>query len=113
MAQTGNTGQMLIDTTNIFTTDEKFDTRDAVLKWARKVGNTRSDKKNGLRGQNDKLILGCDKGEKYDSSGSSTTSASKQCNYPFKIRATPSTDGSGWKVHVKCGVHNHTSNADS
>jgi hypothetical protein len=53
------------------------------------------------------LILGCDKGGKYDSSGSSTTSASKKCNCPFKIRATPSTDGSGWKVHVKCGVHNH------
>jgi alpha-glucosidase len=53
------------------------------------------------------LILGCDKGGKYDSSGSSTTSASKKCNCPFKIRVTPSTDGSGWKVHVKCGVHNH------
>jgi alpha-glucosidase len=106
---------MLVDTTDIFTTDEKFDTRDAVLEWARDVGDankvsiiiTRSDKKNGVRGQNDKLILGCDKGGKYDSSGSSTTSASKKCNCPFKIRATPSTDGSGWKVHVKCGVHNH------
>jgi hypothetical protein len=31
MAQTSNAGQMLVDTTNIFTTDEKFDTRDAVL----------------------------------------------------------------------------------
>ncbi|KAK2366952.1 PKS-NRPS hybrid synthetase [Trifolium repens] len=115
MAQTGNTGQMLVDTTYIFTTDEKFDTRDAVLKWARKVGDankvsiiiTRSDKKIGVRGRNDKLILGCDKGGKYDSSGSSTTSASKKCNCPFKIRTTPSTDGSGWKVHVKCGLHNH------
>ncbi|KAK2383491.1 protein FAR1-RELATED SEQUENCE [Trifolium repens] len=115
MAQTGNADQMLVDTTDIFTTDEKFNTRDAVLKWARKVGDankvsiiiTRSDTKNGLRGRNDKLILGCDKGGKYDSSGSSTTSASKKCNCPFKIRATPSTDGSGWKVHVKCGVHNH------
>ncbi|KAK2418954.1 protein FAR1-RELATED SEQUENCE [Trifolium repens] len=49
----------------------------------------------------------CQQSGKYDSSGSSTTSASKKCNCPFKIRATPSTDGSGWKVHVKCGVHNH------
>ncbi|KAK2373976.1 protein FAR1-RELATED SEQUENCE [Trifolium repens] len=115
MAQTGNTCQMLVDTTDIFTTDENFDTRDVVLEWARKVGDankvsiiiTRSDKKIGVRGRNDKLILGCDKGGKYDSSGSSTKSASKKCNCPFKIRATPSTDGSGWKVHVKCGVHNH------
>jgi hypothetical protein len=53
MAQTGNADQMLVDTTNIFTTDEKFDTRDAVLEWARDVGDankvsiiiTRSDKK--------------------------------------------------------------------
>ncbi|KAK2424380.1 hypothetical protein QL285_034747 [Trifolium repens] len=67
----------------------------------------RSDKKNGVRGRNDNLILGCDKGGNYDSSGSSTTSASKKCNCPFQIRATPSTNGSGWKVHVKCGVNNH------
>ncbi|CAJ2672967.1 unnamed protein product [Trifolium pratense] len=115
MAQIGNTSQILVDTTNVFTTDQKFATPDAVLTWARDVGDankvsiiiTRSDKKNGIRGRNDKLILGCDKGGKYDSSESSTTTASKKCNCPFKIRAAPSTDGSGWKVQVIHGVHNH------
>jgi hypothetical protein len=31
MAQTGNTGQMLVDTKNIFITNKKFDTRETVL----------------------------------------------------------------------------------
>jgi hypothetical protein len=70
MARTGNACQILVDTTNIFTTDEKFDTREAVVTWAWDVGYankgsiiiTRSYKKNGVRGRNDKLILGCDMG---------------------------------------------------
>ncbi|GAU43672.1 hypothetical protein TSUD_302350 [Trifolium subterraneum] len=65
MAQTCNTGQNLVDTTDVFTTNDKFDTREVVLKWAKDVGIankvsiiiTRSDKKNGVRGRNDKLIL--------------------------------------------------------
>ncbi|CAJ2645087.1 unnamed protein product [Trifolium pratense] len=115
MAQIGNTSQILVDTIDVFTTDQKFATPDVVLTWARDVGDankvsiiiTRSDKKNGIRGRNDKLVLGCDKGGKYDSSESSTTTASKKCNCPFKIRAAPSTGGSGWKVQVIHGVHNH------
>ncbi|XP_045792022.1 protein FAR1-RELATED SEQUENCE 5-like [Trifolium pratense] len=115
MAYLGDTSQILVDTTDVFTTHQKFATPDDVVKWARDVGDankvsiiiTRSDKKNGIRGRNDKLILGCDKGGKYDSSESSTISASKKCNCPFKIRAAPSTDGSGWKVQVIHGVHNH------
>jgi hypothetical protein len=115
MAQSGDTGQNSVDTTDVFTTNDKFDTREDVLKWAEDVGIankvsiiiTRSDKKNGIRGRNDKLILGCDRGGKYDTSQSSTSTASKKCNCPFKLRATPSIDGSGWKVQVQCGVHNH------
>ncbi|GAU37422.1 hypothetical protein TSUD_395410 [Trifolium subterraneum] len=115
MAQSGDTGQNSVDTTDVFTTNDKFDTREDVLKWAEDVGIankvsiiiTRSDKKNGVRERNDKLILGCDRGGKYDTSQSSTSTASKKCNCPFKLRATPSIDGSGWKVQVQCGVHNH------
>ncbi|GAU50943.1 hypothetical protein TSUD_375430 [Trifolium subterraneum] len=115
MAQSGDTGQNSVDTTDVFTTNDKFDTREDVLKWAEDFGIankvsiiiTRSDKKNGIRGRNDKLILGCDRGGKYDTSQSSTSTASKKCNCPFKLRATPSIDGSGWKVQVQYGVHNH------
>ncbi|XP_045819492.1 protein FAR1-RELATED SEQUENCE 5-like [Trifolium pratense] len=91
MAYLGDTSQILVDTTDVFTTDQKFATLDDVVTWARDVGDankvgiiiTRSDKKNEIRGRNDKLILGCDK------------------------RVAPSTDGSGWKVRVIHGVHNH------
>ncbi|XP_045794268.1 uncharacterized protein LOC123889112 [Trifolium pratense] len=90
MAYLGDTSQMLVDTTDVFTTHQKFATPDDVVKWARDVGDankvgiiiTRSDKKNEIRGRNDKLILGCDKGGKYDSS-------------------------ERWKVQVIHGVHNH------
>lgn len=34
-------------------------------------------------------------------------SATKKCGCPFKIRLTPSKDGSGWKIDVKCELHNH------
>jgi hypothetical protein len=101
MAQTNDKNQTSVDTTDVFTTDEKFVTRDAVVKWAQKLGIanrvsviiTRSDKKTGKRGRNDKLILGCDKGGKYEVE-SSTATATKKCGCPFKIRATPATDGS-------------------
>jgi hypothetical protein len=99
---------MLVDTTDVFTMKEKFDTREVVVTWAWVVGDankisiiiTRSYKKNGTRGRNDKLILGCDRGGKYDSSESFTLTASKKSNCPFKIRVTPSTDGSRCKVKV-------------
>ncbi|XP_058749864.1 uncharacterized protein LOC131622860 [Vicia villosa] len=61
----------------------------------------------GKRGRSDKLVFGCDRGGKYKKTDSETQSASKRCGCPFKIRSTPSKDGSGWKIDVKCGVHNH------
>ncbi|MCH82995.1 hypothetical protein A2U01_0003809, partial [Trifolium medium] len=54
----------------------------------------------GLRGWN------CQQSGKYEVE-SSTTTATKKCSCPFKIKATPSTDNSRWKVQVKCRVHNH------
>ncbi|XP_045810553.1 uncharacterized protein LOC123904996 [Trifolium pratense] len=94
MAQTGDTSQMSVDTTDVFTTNKKIYTREAVVTWAQDVGIVnkvsiiiRSDKKNGKRGRNDKLILGCDKGGQYDSSESSTTTTSKKC-HPRKARLT-------------------------
>jgi hypothetical protein len=34
MAQTNDTIQMLVDTTDVFTMKEKFDTREVVVTWA-------------------------------------------------------------------------------
>jgi hypothetical protein len=113
-SQASITNQTHVDTTAVFTTTQKFATREAVVEWAREVGFTnkvtinitRSDTKTGKRGRSDKLILGCDRGGKYEAESLKKT-ANKKCDCPFKIRSTPSTDGSGWKVEVRCGIHNH------
>ncbi|XP_058746689.1 uncharacterized protein LOC131619629 [Vicia villosa] len=68
---------------------------------------TRSDTKTDKRGRYGKLIFGYDRGEKYKEEDSGTQSASKKCGCPFKIRSTLSKDGFGWKIDVKCGLHNH------
>jgi hypothetical protein len=113
-SQASITNQTHVDTTAVFTTTQKFATREAVVEWAREVGFTnkvtinitRSDTKTGKRGISDKLILGCDRGGKYEDESLKKT-ANKKWDCPFKIRSTPSTDGSGWKVEVRCGIHNH------
>jgi len=101
--------------TAAFTTAQRFDTREAVVSWAREirirnkviVTITRSDTETGKRGRSNKLILGWDKGGRYKRVKSSTQSASKKCDCPFKNRSTLLKDGLGWKVEVKCGFHNH------
>ncbi|XP_058780839.1 uncharacterized protein LOC131654932 [Vicia villosa] len=107
--------QTCVDTTDVFVTGQKFATREEAISWIKDVGIrnkvtviiARSDIKTGKRGRSDKLIFGCDRGGKYKKTDSETQSASKRCGCPFKIRSTPSKDGSGWKIDVKCGVHNH------
>ncbi|XP_058775357.1 uncharacterized protein LOC131649622 [Vicia villosa] len=103
-----------IDTTDVFTTSERFVTREEVICWVKETGINnkvtviiaRSDTETGKRGRSNKVIFGCDKGGKYKDK-SETQSATKRCGCPFKIKSTPAKDGSGWKVDVKCGVHNH------
>jgi hypothetical protein len=72
--------------TNVFTTNERFATREIVVEWAREVGIankvsiiiTRSDKKIEKRGRNDKLILGRDKGGKYEVESSTIYNCNKK-----------------------------------
>ncbi|XP_058760410.1 PKS-NRPS hybrid synthetase cheA-like [Vicia villosa] len=107
--------QTCVDTTDVFVTGQKFATREEAISWIKEVGIrnkvtviiTRSDTKTSKRGRSDKLVFGCDRRGKYKKTDSETQSASKRCGCPFKIRSTPSKDGSGWKIDVKCGVHNH------
>ncbi|XP_050920359.1 uncharacterized protein LOC127137994 [Lathyrus oleraceus] len=68
---------------------------------------TLSDTKTSKRGRSDKVIFGCDRGGKYKEGNSEIQSATKKCGCPFKIRSTPSKDGSGWKIDVKYGLQNH------
>ncbi|KAI5391986.1 hypothetical protein KIW84_076689 [Lathyrus oleraceus] len=110
-----NLPKICVDTTDAFMTTERFGTREEVIRWIKEVGIdnkvtviiSRSDTKTGKRGRSNKIIFGCDKGGKHKISDSGTQSASKKCGCPFKIRSTPAKDGSGWKIDVKCGLHNH------
>ncbi|KAI5439307.1 hypothetical protein KIW84_024907 [Lathyrus oleraceus] len=110
-----NLPKICVDTTDAFMTTERFGTREEVIRWIKKVGIdnkvtviiSRSDTETGKRGRSNKIIFGCDKGGKHKISDSGTQSASKKCGCPFKIRSTPTKDGSGWKIDVKYGLHNH------
>ncbi|KAI5389562.1 hypothetical protein KIW84_075013 [Lathyrus oleraceus] len=110
-----NLPKICVDTTDAFMTTERFGTREEVIRWIKEVGIdnkvtviiSRSDTETGKRGRSNKIIFGCDKGGKHKISDSGTQSASKKCGCPFKIRLTPAKDGSGWKIDVKCGLHNH------
>ncbi|KAI5436541.1 hypothetical protein KIW84_022873 [Lathyrus oleraceus] len=110
-----NLPQICVDTTDAFITTERFGTREEIIRWIKEVviNNkvnviiSRSDTETGKRGRSNKLIFGCDKGGKQKSTDIGTQSASKKCGCPFKIKSTPAKDGSGWKIDVKCGLHNH------
>ncbi|XP_050892081.1 uncharacterized protein LOC127097623 [Lathyrus oleraceus] len=107
--------QTCVDTTEIFSVAEKFDTREEMTRWIREVGIrnrvtviiTRPDTKTSKRGRSDKVIFGCDRGGKYKEGDSKTQSATKICRCPFKIRSTPSKDNFGWNIDVKCELYNH------
>ncbi|XP_058755689.1 uncharacterized protein LOC131628899 [Vicia villosa] len=91
-------------------------------KWACAIERTRgvavvtirSDSVNGMRGRKDKLIMGCDQGENYKkknaaaapSDGNSTT----RLKCPFRLRSILSEIG--WKVVVKCVMHNQRLDKD-
>ncbi|XP_058741442.1 uncharacterized protein LOC131613820 [Vicia villosa] len=85
--------QTCVDTTDAFVTGQKFATREEAISWIREVGI-----------KNKVTIIITHSDTKTDSE---TQSASKRCGCPFKIRSTPLKDASGWKIDVKCGVHNH------
>ncbi|KAI5404175.1 hypothetical protein KIW84_051352 [Lathyrus oleraceus] len=110
-----NLPKICVDTIDAFMTTERFGTREEVIRWIKEVGIdnkvtviiSRSNTETGKRGRSNKIIFGCDKGGKHKISDSGTQSASKKCGCPFKIRPTPAKDGSGWKIDIKCGLHNH------
>ncbi|XP_004516692.1 uncharacterized protein [Cicer arietinum] len=109
---------VMVDLTDAFSTDVKFDTRDDLLKWARNVGREngivvvifRSETATTGPITKTKLILGCERSGKYRPWKNpkptwSTWSRKYEC--PFRLRGTPSNVGDGWYLHVVCGVHNH------
>lgn len=85
--------QTYVDTTEIFSTANKFDTREEATRWIidAEIRNiviviiTRSDTKIGKRGRSDKVIFGCDRGGKYKEGDSETQSATKNMVFHSKL----------------------------
>ncbi|XP_058742346.1 uncharacterized protein LOC131614814 [Vicia villosa] len=110
------------DLTQYFVTDIIFESRDKVLEWTRAIGKNhgivvvtiRSESANGMRGRKDKFIIGCDRGGNYKNKNEvaapSDGHSTMRLRCPFRLRSVLS--GIGWKVMVKCGMHNHRLDTD-
>lgn len=68
---------------------------------------TRSNTETSKRKRNHKVIFSCDKDGKYKEVDNATQSTTKKYGCSFKIKSTPSKDGSWWKIDVKYGPHDH------
>ncbi|CAI8612974.1 unnamed protein product [Vicia faba] len=107
---------------SLYTGREIFESRDKILEWAQSTGKNhgivvvinRFDYANGLRERKDKLIMGCDKGGNYKNKNESLKPSdgnyTMKVRCPFRLRSVPS--GIGWKVMVRCGMHNHRLDKD-
>ncbi|XP_068477380.1 PKS-NRPS hybrid synthetase cheA-like [Phaseolus vulgaris] len=106
------------ESTNAFTTDEVFRTRDELLKWVRKVAFDigfcivilRSDTSTGQRGRKTFVLLGCERGGQYKPYKKDlqvTESGTRKCGCPFRLRGYPVKSDEGWILKLICGSHNH------
>jgi len=95
-----------------------FSTRDDLLEWVQGVTFQlgfviviiRFDTANCQPGRKTYMLLGCVRGEKYrkykfDLQPSIT--GTRKCEYPFKLRGKPISNGDGWVLKVIFGCHNH------
>ncbi|XP_057453050.1 uncharacterized protein LOC130744891 [Lotus japonicus] len=106
----GTVGVLVQQLAEVFVSwDEVFDlTRNVGKKLGFVVVTTRSDY--GSITKKEFLALGCEQGGKYNlykfvlkRQGTRT----RKCEYPFKLRARPRKDDTGWRVKVLHGEHNH------
>ncbi|KAJ1406826.1 MULE transposase domain [Sesbania bispinosa] len=106
----------IVDFSDVFTTDEIFESRDELLNWVRGIAMDhdfvvvimRSD--SGGIDRKIKLILGCERSGKYRPYKSElvrNVTDSRKCECPFRLRGRPLANGVGWKLNVVCGVYNH------
>ncbi|PIA54050.1 hypothetical protein AQUCO_00900551v1 [Aquilegia coerulea] len=105
-----------LDFTDAFSTDEVFNSRDELIKWARDVGRSVGVvviiKKSefGVSGRTSRLFFACERfgkrreNKKYTSTRKRT---SKRCDCPFLLRGVKMPQDDQWMVKVVCGHHNH------
>ncbi|XP_004490176.1 uncharacterized protein [Cicer arietinum] len=88
---------VMVDLTDVFSTNMMFDTRDDLLKWARNVGREnrivvvifRFETATTRPRTKTKLILGCERSSKYRPSKNlkpTRSSWSRKCECPFTLR---------------------------
>ena len=121
---------MGIDYTDIFTTNEWFDSKDELLNWVRRVANEnrmvvvvrRSDGGGGKRRA--RVYIGCENGGVYrdwkgkqnrfkwsEQSGenvvSDRDSKTRKSGCPFSLKGEEIQMGGPWALYVQTAVHNH------
>ncbi|CAJ2675026.1 uncharacterized protein LOC123915382 [Trifolium pratense] len=109
-----------LDFAKNFATDDKFSTRDDLLKWVRgealKLGFAiiiaKSD--NGSDTRKQTLVLGCERGGVYRKRQKKLKGQDRRtikCECPFRLRGYFLSSGV-WKITVVCGKHNHEMKKD-
>jgi hypothetical protein len=99
-----------------FETNQVFESKEAVLKWAREVATplrfaivvVRSD--NGGGGRKQYIVLGCKRGGKYKPTGKKPKfeeTGMTKCEYLFRIQACLHATTNDWHVSVTNGIYNH------
>ncbi|KAL5142095.1 hypothetical protein HKD37_09G025334 [Glycine soja] len=55
------------------------------------------------------VVLGCERGDKYRQykMDTKTTTKTRKCDCPFRLRGRPLKNSEGWVVRVLCGSYNH------
>jgi len=124
--QCSNIGtELIIDYGGEFTTYEIFQSREALINWAREIVKSQgffivTKKSEAPRnGKNGRVLLSCDRKGTYRNRNvktndkkkieqqSSKTTYSKKCGCPFLLKGKELSNEVGWVLLIACGIHNH------
>ncbi|CAL8176177.1 unnamed protein product [Prunus armeniaca] len=109
--------ESVLDTTKQFTTDEIFNSREALLNWSRVQGRKcgivvvikRSDGARKIITRRARVTLCCERGEHYIKKSTIDSDDEQPMNSKANLKGLNIGPGDEWKVEVVCGVHNHHS----
>ncbi|CAL2264756.1 unnamed protein product [Prunus armeniaca] len=109
--------ESVLDTTKQFTTDEIFNSREALVNWSRVQGRKcgivvvikRSDGAGKIITRRARVTLGCERGGHYIKKSNVDSDDEQPMNSKANLKGLNIGPGDEWKVEVICGVHNHHS----
>ncbi|XXG71065.1 hypothetical protein AAC387_Pa07g0400 [Persea americana] len=112
-----------MDFINVFTTEEIFHSRDALVNWARDVGKRNGSVivikvSNAARpGIKARVVLVCERSGHYKhcktidegpTKKKIEQTGSKKCGCPFTLKGKKLDTSDDWMLEVACGVYNHS-----